>query len=422
MEYDLWISGYTDPFTGELRNLGVKDGVIQFNDQFFNDEANTTIEAKEVVTAAGRLLLPGLVESHIHLDKAFLTTSMSSEANNLQEAIKITADLKKDYTIDDIIKRSILVIERSIQAGVTHLRCQVEIDPIIGLKSMEAALYVKELYRSILSMQLVVFPQEGIFNQEGTTELMKRAIAMGADAIGGIPYNDIDAVQHLEWIFQLAKETNLPIDLHVDFSDNPDDRSILDIIRLTKEYGWQGKVVVAHLTSLGSMDYEEAKEIAIQIAEAKISVITLPATDLYLNGRGDNVKPRRGLTPVDLLLEQGVNVCFGTNNIRNAFTPFGNGDPLDIAFLLAQTTYMGSEQDARLLLEMCTTRAAKALNFEYRGLATNGPADFVLTNAKDICELIYDRTSERIVWKNGIRTAETSETSFIISPDIIVSK
>ncbi|KAE9133853.1 hypothetical protein PF010_g2654 [Phytophthora fragariae] len=292
----------------------------------------------------------------------------------------------------------------------------VEVDPVTGLKSMEAALQLKALYRSLITIQLVVFPQEGIFQQAGTAELMKQAIAMGGDAVGGIPYNDTDALEHLEWVYRLASETGLPVDLHVDFSDNPEQQAILDIAALTVKYGLQGRVTVAHLTALGSMEPDEARAIAARMAAAEIHVITLPATDLYLNGRGDTHKPRRGLTPVRLLQEEGVNVCFGTNNIRNAFTPFGKGDPLDIAFLLAQTTYMGTRADAVLLLEMCTTRAAKALNLAYTTLAAGTAADFVLTGAQDICDLIYDRTPERIVWKNGIRTAETALNRFVLSP------
>ncbi|WP_337100342.1 amidohydrolase family protein [Paenibacillus sp. YIM B09110] len=421
MDYDIWVSGYTDPFTGELRDLGVKDGIITYNGRFY-DGVKHTVRAKETVTAAGRLVLPGLVESHIHLDKAFLTQRMSREADSLSDAIGMTAALKKDYTFEDIMRRSVAVIERSMQAGVTHLRCQVEVDPIIGLLSMEAALQLKELYRSLMTIQLVVFPQEGIFQQEGTEELMRQAVAMGADAIGGIPYNDTDAREHLEWIFKLAEETGLPVDLHVDFSDDPSHRTIVDIADLTIAYGLQGRVTVAHLTSLGSMESDDARVIASKMAAAGIHVITLPATDLYLNGRGDSYKPRRGLTPVRLLLEEGVNVCFGSNNIRNAFTPFGKGDPLDIALLLGQTAYMGTRADAVLLLEMCTTRAARALNLEYGALACGSAADFLLTGASDICDLIYDRTPERIVWKNGLRTAETALNKFVISPEPIVRR
>ncbi|HWK22408.1 MAG TPA: amidohydrolase family protein [Ureibacillus sp.] len=419
MEYDLWISGYKDPYTEQLCNLGVKNGIITYTAPFFESSAYQSIQAAETISGAGRLLLSGLVESHIHLDKSFLSSQLQQNATSLTEAISFTAELKKDYTIEDIINRSVVVIERSIQAGVTHLRCQVEIDPIIQLKSLEAALYLKKRYSSMITLQLVAFPQEGIFNQPGTQELMQEAVNRGVDVIGGIPYNDRDPLEHLEWIFQLAKSNELPLDIHVDFSDDPSDETIVDIIRLTEEYGLQGKVAVAHLTSLGSMELPKAEEIAKGLANAQISVMTLPATDLYLNGRGDTVRPRRGLTPVQLLLENGVNVCFGTNNIRNAFTPFGNGDPLDIAFLLAQTAYLGTEEDAKLLLEMCTTRAAKAIGLNYPGIVVGAPADFVLVDATKASHLIYDRTADRIVWKNGVRVAEANTYRYILAPDVI---
>lgn len=408
MNYDLWISNYTDPTTDQRCDLGVKDGVITHLSAHAQDDISMNNAAARV-EADGRMLLPGLVEPHIHLDKAFLSRRMTREATSLGDAIGMTAELKRGYTVEDIIERSVAVIERSIQSGVTHLRCQVEIDPIIGLKSMEAAIQVRERVKHAMNIQLVVFPQEGIFQQAGTEQLMKQALEMGGDAVGGIPYNDLDPLTHLDCVFGMAAKYGKPVDLHVDFSDDPQDRTILDIAKRAIDYDMRGKVCVAHLTSLGSMLPADAQFIAERMAEAQISVITLPATDLYLGGRGDSYKPRRGLTPVRLLQEAGVNVCLGSNNIRNAFTPFGTGDPLDIAYLLAQTAYMGTKQDAIELLRMCTTRAAAAMNLEnYQGIQVGAAADFVLTAARDVTDLIYDRSPERIVWKSGICTADTT--------------
>jgi cytosine deaminase len=185
--------------------------------------------------------------------------------------------------------------------------------------------------------------------------------------------------------------------------------AILDVVRLTHEYGMNGRVSVGHLTSLGSVPRTQAKEICKAIAEANIHVMTLPATDLYLNGRGDDCRVRRGLTPIDLLLGEGVNVIYGSNNIQNAFTPFGTADPLDIGLLLAQTTYMGSEQDAKLIIEMITTRAAQALQIQDYGIAIGANADLVLCDAKDIRNVLYNRSDRIGVWKKGKQVASTEK-------------
>jgi cytosine deaminase len=402
----LFVRGCTDPWTGGLLDIGVQEGMIAFVEEHIpNKEIPYT--TCEVVEGEGWVALPGLIETHIHLDKAFLAERMSGSANGVSEAIAMTAELKKTYTLEDIIVRSRRVLDRAIRFGTTLLRAHVEVDPIIGLMSMEAAVKVREEYDELISQQLVIFPQEGIFRSTGTSGLMKEAVKLGADAVGGVPYNDRDSDEHLEFVFRLAESTGLPIDLHLDFSDDPQQLAIQEVISLTRRFGMQGRVAVGHLTSLGSVEPDIAKRISADIASVGISVLTLPATDLYLNGRGDTHRVRRGLTPVHILLEEGVNVCFGTNNMRNAFTPSGTGDPLDMALLLSRTQYMGTEKDATTLLNMCTGAAAIALGMNRYGLRAGCPADFVLIHASSALDVIYDKPVERKVWKHGKLIRET---------------
>jgi len=374
----------------------VKDGKI-----VYISEDDRILPAAEVIYANGRVVLPGFVETHIHLDKAYLLEKMSRDARSLTEAMQMTAELKNGFTKEDIERRSLRVLKRSVAYGVTHMRCQVEVDPIVQLKGMEVTLALQERLKDVISIQTVVFPQEGVFIQPGTAELMEEALRMGGDVVGGIPYNDRDAAEHLDFVFKLASRWDKPVDFHVDFSDNPEELAILDIVRLTKEYGYQGRVTVGHLTSLGSVNEDKARRIAAGIAEAGIHVITLPATDLYLNGRTDKERIRRGLTPVRLLREEGVNVIFGTNNIQNPFTPFGTGNPLDIALLLAQTAHMGTESDARLLLEMATDRAAAALGLAGYGMKDGCDADLVMFDADNVRTVLLERPKTLGVWKRG---------------------
>jgi cytosine deaminase len=289
------------------------------------------------------------------------------------------------------------------------MRCHVDIDPVMKLTGFEVMLKLKQQFQDALTLQIVAFPQEGIYKQPGTAGWLEQALQQGADVVGGITYVDPDLQKHLHYVFGLAQKFNKPLDLHVDFSDDPQMLAILDVIRLTHDYGMQGQVSVGHLTSLGSVPRAHAKEICKAIAEANIHVMTLPATDLYLNGRGDDYRIRRGLTPIDLLLEQGVNVIYGSNNIQNAFTPFGTADPLDIGLLLAQTTYMGSEKDAKLLVEMITNRAAQALLLQDYGIAIGANADLVLCDGRDIRNVLYNRSDRLGVWKQGKQVASTEK-------------
>jgi cytosine deaminase len=389
-------------FREEALDVGVKDGKIAYV-----ETSGSAPPAGEVVEAGGRVLLEGLVESHIHLDKAHLLDQMSGEAGSLADAIRITASLKHGYTREDIMRRSEKVLRNALAAGVTHIRCQAEIDPILGLTSLETMLELKRKWEHAFTLQIVAFPQEGIFQAPGTAELMRRALSMGADAVGGIPYNDADANEHLDFVFALAEEFGKPVDLHVDFSDDPNQRDILKIARRTLDYGMQGNVTVAHLTSLGSVPEDEAREIARVIADAGITVITLPMTDLYLNGRGDKERVRRGLTPVRLLREEGVRVITGSNNIRNAFTPYGRGDPFDAARLLAQTAHMGLKGDVEALLRMVTTEAAAALGFDGYGIRRGCDADLVLFDAYRPEDVLFEMPGRIGVWKKGRKVASS---------------
>ncbi|SFB57782.1 cytosine deaminase [Cohnella sp. OV330] len=416
------IAGAYDPFRREKIDIYVRDGLIERivpaakrtdsdagADEADSDDADS-IDAGSNETAAGNsrvldangyVVTPGLVETHIHLDKAFLSERLERPAANLGEAIAMTAALKPGYTAEDVTARSRRALDRSFAFGVSLLRAQVEIDPVLGLLSLASALALKAEFAGRMTLQLVAFPQEGIFNQPGTARLLREAIRLGADAVGGIPYNDRDSGEHLDFVFRLAADAGLPVDLHLDFSDDPTQLAIEDVIARTREYGLEGRVCVGHLTSLGSVPPDRARRIGERMAEAGIHVFALPATDLYLNGRGDTHAVRRGIAPVGLLLDAGVNVCFGTNNLRNAFTPFGTGDPLDVALLLAQTSYMGTETDADRLLGMCTDRAAAALGVDDRRIRPGAPADFALIRAESVQDLIYDRPRDRMAIRGG---------------------
>lgn len=402
--YDV-VAGAREPASGRAVDIYIRDGIIERIEPAAvrGEEGCGLAGAARVLDAAGRIAAPGLVETHIHLDKAFLSERLPRPASGLGEAIAMTAALKPGYTAEDVTARSRRALARALSFGVALLRAQVEIDPILGLLSLESALALKAELAEVMRLQLVAFPQEGIFNRPGTAELLREAVRRGADAVGGIPYNDRDPIEHLDFVFRLAAEAGLPVDLHLDFSDDPRQLTIRDVIRYTREFGLEGRVCVGHLTSLGSVVPDEARRIAADMAEAGIHVFVLPATDLYLNGRGDTHAVRRGIAPVGLLLEAGVNVCFGTNNLRNAFTPFGTGDPLDIALLLAQTAYMGTEADALRLLGMCGGRAAAALGAAGWGVRVGAPADLTLIAADSVADLICDRPRDRILLRRGKR-------------------
>lgn len=387
-----------------LVDIVVEQGLIV---EVARHEAAGREHGRRTIRAQGRVVLPGLIESHIHLDKALLEGRMPNTSGTLREAIEVTGQLKKSFTYQDVYARAERVLRWAVSHGVTHMRSHVEIDPIVGLLGLHALMDLRDDYRGMVDLQLVAFPQEGIFRSPGTDRLLRQALETGADLLGGVPYNDQNPQEHIDFLFSLAEEYDVDLDLHVDFSDNPADRTILAIAEKALARGFEGRVTVGHLTSLGAVPPDEATQIIGRIREAGIHVITLPATDLYLNGRAVQALPPRGLTPVRRLLEAGVNVCLSSNNVRNAFTPFGRAHPLEIALILGYAGHMGSPQDRVRLVEMVTINPARALRIDQQyGIRVGCHADLVVFNSTGPDEIVSDQPEPLFVIKGGRMVVE----------------
>ena len=362
--------------------------------------------ALEVIEVEGRLVTPGLVEAHIHLDKALLDDRVTAAAGTLDEAIRLTGAAKRDFTVEDIRARARRVLDMAIAAGTTAMRSHVEVDPIVGLTALEAILPLKAEYAAALDLQLCAFAQEGILQSPGTEGLLRRALGRGADLVGGCPYNDTDADKHIEIVFALAQAFDVDVDFHVDFFDEPDHLHVRQVIEHTVRSGWQGRVAVGHLTELAALPVVEQDTLIGQLAAAGIGVIALPATDLYLMGRGDEVNVRRGLTPLRRLLAAGVPVALASNNIRNPFTPVGTADLADLTFLTAVAAHMGTPRELRMLLDTITTHPARLLRLPEYGLAPGCHADLVVWDCERAEEAVATLPPRVLVVKRGRVTIE----------------
>ena len=355
------------------------------------------------VDAGGRLLIPGLVEAHFHLDKALLGAGAPAGAATVAGAIRATAEAKRRFTVEDIAARARRALEMAVRHGTTAMRTHVEVDPIVGLQGLEAILPLQREFAGAVDLQLCVFPQEGIFQAPGTETLMREALRMGGEAVGGVPYNDTDPRRHLKLVFDLAREFDRDVDLHLDFFDEPDTQPLLigEVADLTRARGWGGRVVAGHVSALGALEPEAVAPIAIRIRDAGVSIVVLPATDLYLMGRGDRRNVRRGLPPVRQLLDAGVNVAVATNNLQNAFTPFGDGDLLRTANLLAHAAHLGTVEDLGRVLQMATDAGARALRLDRYGLYEGARADLVLLDCIEPAEAVAAIPDRALVIKAG---------------------
>lgn len=362
---------------------------------------------QDIFNAEGRLVIPGLVDGHLHLDKALLLGQCPAQTGSFQEALQETGRLKRGFTIDDIQSRARRIIEDEIAFGTTLMRSHVEVDLMLQLTAMEALLPLKQDYAWGLTLQLAVFAQEGITNQPGTTELLRRAMAMGGDVIGSAPYVDPNPEDNIRIIFDLAEEFDCDVDFHLDFLDDDSPLLLPTVVAETVSRGWQGRVCLGHMTKLAGLTPQALKETAAMLRDGGISVLALPATDLYMMGRKDTHNVRRGVAPIHQLMDDGVTVGVATNNVQNLFTPFGDGDVLKICTLIAQTLQLGTATRHGQCLGMATTQAAQAIGVKDYGIAPGNVADLVIIEAKSASEAVGMAPVGRTTIKGGQIVAQT---------------
>lgn len=363
--------------------------------------------AAQVIDAQHKLVIPGLVDGHIHLDKALLLSQYPAQDGTFAEALEQTLRLKQQFTPEDIQQRACRILVDAIAFGVTAMRSHVEVDPVLGLMAVEALLPLKQKYAWAITLQIAAFAQEGITNQPGTEDLLRQALAMGADLVGSAPYVDPDPVGNMQTIFAIAQDFDCDVDFHLDFLDNDDPLLVSVVIEETLKRGWQGRVCLGHMTRLAGLPPADLELIAAGLREADIAILALPASDLYMMSRGDTHNVRRGVAPIHHLIQQGVNAGIATNNVQNLFTPFGDGDVLKIATLIAQVLQLGTTTGHQLCLEMATTRAAQAIGIQDYGIAAGCVADLVILDAVSASEAVAAAPVNRTTIKQGTVVAQT---------------
>jgi len=333
-------------------------------------------EAAEI-DIGGRLVLPGFVDSHIHLDKACLLGRCGHIQGSLKGAIAGVATMKRDFTVEDVYARGAGVIERAIVHGTTRMRTHVEIDPRIGLRSFAAIKALKRDYAWAIDLSLCVFPQEGLTNDPGADELLVEALRDGADVIGGCPYTDTDPHAQIKRIFDLAQEFDLDVDFHLDFDLDPSWSHMEEVCRQTDQRNYHGRVAIGHATKLSALPPERLRAATARLAQAGVAVTVLPATDLYLMGREATHNAPRGLTMAHKLVEGGVLCSVATNNVLNPFTPFGDASLLRMANFYANVAQAGVSE-FETCLDLVTELPARLMNLADYGIAVGNPADLVV--------------------------------------------
>src|SRR3984957_528627 len=353
--------------------------------------------------ADGRLTCGGLVETHIHLEKSRIADRCEPESGRQPMAMERVSAVKHTFTVEDAYRRAARTLEACIKFGATRMRPHVALDGGVELRTFEAVSALKHDYAWAIDLEICVFPQEGLTNNPRADELLVEALKQGARVIGAAPNFDPDHSGQIRRVFDLAREYDVDIDMHLDSGNSPDDMDIHLVCDLTEKYRLGGRVAIGHGCKYSTMKVAGFHALARRIADAGVAVTSLPATDLFMQGRDRTDNVRRGVVDVNVLVEHGVNCSIATNNVLNPFTPLGDCSLIRIANLQANVCQVAHPHRLRECFAMLTERSARLLNLKDYGIVVGNPADIVVFDATTPEQTVAEVRAPLVAFKRGVR-------------------
>ncbi|MPZ45343.1 MAG: amidohydrolase family protein [Betaproteobacteria bacterium] len=329
--------------------------------------------------ARGKLVSPGLIESHFHLDKAMTVERVPYQPDRMaRDHMKRTASIKHTFTHEDTYARASATLDQCLLHGVTHMRTQVEVDPNVGLIGFEVVEQLRKDYAWAIDIQPCVFLQEGWTEVPGADENLVACLERGAPVIGGGIRYDKDGPGQIRRVFELAQRYAIDVDFHLDGGHEIDELDHPQVCEITDRIGWQGRVAFGHGSKFSCMPVKQQAEVGKRLARSGVSLAVLPATDLFNGGRHMEHSVMRAVTDANTLIENGANCTLSTNNVLNAFTPYGDCSLTRIANLYANVVQRYGSKDLSACFEMITERAAQLMRLGDYGLEPGKAADLVV--------------------------------------------
>lgn len=389
-----------------VRLKGQKELVQIFVDQGIIQEIAEQIPIEcETIDLEGNLTIPPYVDPHIHLDYVF-TANLGEEngSGTLFEGIQRWSESKDSMTVEEVKKRAVKGIQKEMLHGVQCIRTHVDVtDP--KQTSLKAMLEVKEMFKDLVDLQIVAFPQEGMYAYQGGDELVEEALKMGADCVGGIPHYELArefGEKSIHKVVELAVKYDKLIDVHCDETDDVQSRFLELLNALVLMEGIGTKTAASHTCSFGSADNSYAFRMMKLLKNSGINFISCPTENIYLQGRQDIYPKRRGLTRVKELNDHGINVCFAQNSMSDPWYPLGNGNMMNILDHGIHIAQMMSPKENENDLDLVTVNGAKTMNLtENYGIGIGKPANFIVLNAKTEFEAICERAGVLASIRNG---------------------
>ena len=379
----------------ELLDIAIRDGKIVALEKGFSAEAGQVIDAK------GCLVTESFVNGHLHLDKVYTLKMAGEDAlksyngegmGGAMTGIEQAANFKAAYDESWILPNVRKACDLALKYGNTHIRAFADVDSKARLEGVKALLKAREEYKGRVELQVVAFPQDGVAREPGARELVKQALDLGADVVGGIPWIEFtreDEQDHVDAMCAYAKEYNKPISMLLDDVGDGEERTLEMLCKRSIAMGWQGRVTAQHCRAMELYPENYFRKLTSLLKQAGVGIVSDPHTGPLAARVKD-------------LLAAGVPVALGQDDIQDAYYPFGENNMLQIAFLASHLLRMLTFDDMELLYDMITTTAARVLGMENHALKVGGNADLVVLDAPDVYEAIWYHRAPVYVIKDGV--------------------
>jgi cytosine/creatinine deaminase len=413
----------TSAESDELVDIGIKDGLITAICPKIGDRSSSECSKKYSINSStdssedfysdstiyidieGKLVSPPFVESHIHLDSVLTVGEPRwNQSGTLFEGIQIWGDRKQEISLKDVKRRAVGMLKKHAAMGVLFVRTHADVSErqLIALKAL---LEVREEVKDWISLQVVAFPQDGIYSKPENEALLEEALKMGADAVGGIPHYELtreDGVNSIHRIFKLAEKYDRLIDIHCDEIDDDQSRFLEVVAACAIRSGMGSRVTASHTTAFGSYNNAYAFKLMGFLQREKISFIANPLINITLQGRTDTYPKRRGVTRVKELWQQGINVSFGHDCVQDPWYSLGTGNMLDVAHMGVHVCQMTGLSEINACYEMVTVNGAKTLDIEDEyGVEVGKKASLIVLDVNNRYDAVRDRGLPSYVISNG---------------------
>ncbi|MDA4845798.1 amidohydrolase family protein [Hoeflea poritis] len=408
-----------------IRNANLPDGrsgvdIAVSDGRFDAIEPGLDAQARKTIDADGRLVTPPFIDPHFHMDATLsLGQPRLNRSGTLLEGIALWGELKPLLTHEAVVERALRYCDLAVARGLLSIRSHVDVCDD-RLLAVDALLEVREKVKPYIDLQLVAFPQDGLFRSPGAERNLLRALDKGVDIVGGIPHFERtmqDGAASVQRLCEIAAERGLRVDMHCDETDDPASRHVETLAAETVRLGLEGRVAGSHLTSMHSMDNYYVSKLIPLIAEARIHAIPNPLINITLQGRHDTYPKRRGMTRVPELLSAGINVALGQDCCMDPWYSLGSADMLDVAHMAVHVAQMTSIDAMKQAFDAVTVNSALAMGLDDYGIEKGRPANCVLLDARDPVEAIRLRATRLAVMRNGEILAQTEPCATRINLD-----